>query len=203
MDIVNDILQQSFLRFLWLGSIAGILLGAGILFRPQQVMELNQRCSRWVSSDKLKSLLARPRRIERFFYRHNRLFGLGVLLGAIYVLYEVLIGSSNQKVVTVLIPRDYWWLSDAVIGILLIGSVTAALAGAIILVRPSLLRDLEQSVNRWVCTETLINPLNTMHYSAEKSLLSHHRLAGVVILLGSMYTLVLLSNFLFLWAGKL
>lgn len=203
MDILNDILQQSFLRFLWVGSIAGMLLGGGVLFKPQQVMQLNQRLSQWVYSDKLKSLLDRPRLIERFFYRHNRLFGLGVLLGAIYVLYVVFFGSSTQKAVSAFIPRDYWWLSDAVIGMLLVGSVTAALAGGIILARPSLLRDLEQSVNRWVSTEPLTTSFNDPHYFAEQSLLSHHRFSGMAIILGSLYTLVILSKLLFSGNGIL
>lgn len=202
MDILDDILQQSFLRFLWVGSIAGMLLGAGILFKPQRVMQLNRYFSRWVSSDKLNTLLDRPRWIERFFYRHHKFYGFGILIGAIFVLYTFII-SYNLRTISAYIPPDFWWLSDALMGMLLVGSAMAALSGAIILARPSLLRDLERSVNCWVSTEILSSPFNDMHYFAEKSLLSHHRLAGVAIMLGSLYTLVLLSYFLFLWTGKL
>lgn len=202
MDILDDILQQSFLRFLWVGSIAGMLLGAGILFKPQRVMQLNQYFSRWVNSDKLNTLLDRPRWIERFFYRHHKFYGLGILIGAIFVLYTFIF-SYNLRTISAYIPRDFWWLSDALMGMLLVGSAMAALSGAIILARPSLLRDLERSVNCWVSTEILSSPFNDMHYFAEKSLLSHHRLAGVAIMLGSLYTLVLLSYFLFLWTGNL
>lgn len=196
MGILSDILQQSIVKFLWIGSFAGILVGVGLLFKPQQIAQLNQYLSRWVGSDKLNMVLDRPRWIDRFFYRHHRLLGAGVFAGAMAVLYTFLF-HYNLRTISALIPHGYWWLSDALMGMLLIGSIVAALVGLIVLTRPSLLRDIEKSANRWVSTEHLHARFNVMNLSAETSLLRHHRVAGVSILLGSLYVLVVLGYSLF------
>lgn len=196
MEILNDILRQSFLMFLWIGSLAGILVGAGIWLKPEQVMQLNQYFSRWVGSEKIELALDRPRWIERFFYRHHKLVGVGVLLGALGVLYTFLF-SYNLRIISAYVPRDYWWLSDALVGMLLIGSGLAALIGTLVLVKPSLLRELEKSSNHWVSTERLQTVFNGMHFSAEQSIIRHHQIAGGAILLGSLYILIVLGYFLF------
>lgn len=200
--MLNEILRQSVLAFLWIGSAVGILVGIGLLFRPQQVGQLNHYLSRWVGSSRLNKVLDRPRWIDRFFYRHHRLLGTAVFVGAMAVLY-IFLFQYNFRRISALIPRNYWWLSDALIGMLLIGSVVAVLVGFIVLIRPSLLRDIEKSANRWISTEHLHVQFNAMHFSVEKSLLRHHRLAGVAILLGSLYIIVVLGHFLLRWSGKL
>lgn len=202
MDILNDILRQSFLMFLWIGSIAGILVGAGILFKPQQVTQLNQYFSRWVGSEQFGRLMDQPRWTERFFYRHNRVVGAGVSIGALIVLYTFLF-SYNPRTISVLVPRDYWWLSDALTGIAVVGGFLSAIVGAIVLARPSLLREIEKSANHWVSTERLVSLFNGMHFSAEQSILRHPRIAGMSILLGSLYIMIVLGYFLFRGAWKL
>lgn len=202
MGILSDILQQSIVKFLWIGSFAGILVGAWLLFRPQQIVHLNQYLSRWVGSDKLGMVLDRPRWIDRFFYRHHRLLGAGVFVGATAVLY-IFLFHYKLRTISGFIPRGYWWLSDAVMSMIIIGSVIAALVGLIVLIRPSLLRDLEKSTNRWISTEQLHARFNVMNLSIEKSLLRHHRVAGASILVGSLYISIALGYFLFWWSGKL
>lgn len=201
MEIVNDIFRQSFLTFLWIGSIVGLLIGAGMLFRPQQVIRLNQYVSRWVGSEKFSVMLDRPRWSERFFYRHHKPVGAGVLIGALLILYTFLF-SYNLRTISTLIPRGYWWLSDALVAILLVGSALAALIGILILVRPSLLRELEKAANHWVSTERLLTLFNHMNFSAEQSIIRHHKVAGISIMLGSLYILVVLGYFLFRGAVK-
>lgn len=196
MEILNEVLRQSFLMFLWIGSFVGVLVGAGMWLKPQQVIQLNQYFSRWVGSEKIELALDRPRWIERFFYRHHKLVGAAVLIGALAVLYTFLF-SYNLRTISALVPRGYWWLSDALIGMLLVGSALAALIGTLVLSRPSLLRELEKASNRWVSTERFQTMFNGMHLSAEQSIIRHHRIAGAAILAGSLYILIVLGYFLF------
>lgn len=196
MEILTDILRQSFLIFLWIGSVAGILVGAGVVFKPQKIAELNQFLSRWVGTDKLGPFLDKPRWSERFFYRHNRLVGAGVFFGASLVLYTFMFGYNLRRL-SAIVPRGYWWLLDALLTILMIGSVLAALIGLIVLTRPSLLRDIEKAVNRWVSTEHISISLNRMHFSVERSILRHNLLTGLLIMLGGTYIVVVLSYYLF------
>lgn len=196
MEILNDILRQSFLLFLWIGSLVGILVGGGIWLKPHQIIQLNQYFSRWVGSEKIEVALDRPRWTERFFYRHHKAVGAGLLVGALVILYTFLF-TYNQRTLSTLIPRDYWWLSDALVGILLVGSALAALIGMLVLARPSLLRELEKGSNQWISTERFQIMFNHMNFSAEQSIFRHHRIAGACILLGSLYILIVLGYLLF------
>jgi len=196
MEILNDVFRQSLLAFLWIGSFTGILLGAGIWLKPQQIIQLNQAFSKWVSTEKAEVALDRPRWTERFFYRHHKLVGAGVLIGALVILYTFLF-TFNLRTVSTLIPRDYWWLSDALVAMMLVGSGLAALIGTLILTKPSLLRDLEKASNHWVSTERFQTMLSKANFSAEQSILRHHRIAGISILLGSLYVLMVLGRFVF------
>ncbi|MCX7175590.1 MAG: hypothetical protein NT159_17020 [Proteobacteria bacterium] len=187
--------------FLWIGSAIGVFVGAGLLFNPQQVLKLNQYSSRWVGAGHFGQMLDRPRWTERYFYRHSRVVGAGLFVGALIVLYTFLF-SYNPRTISAFVPRDYWWLSDALIGMILVGGILSAMVGIIVLAKPSLLRDIEKSANHWVSTERLLALFNNMHFSAEQSILRHPRLAGVSILLGSLYILVVLGYFLFRGAWK-
>lgn len=201
MEIINQILRESFLMFLWIGSFAGVAVGVGMWLKPQQVIQLNQYFSRWVGSEKMELALDRPRWIERFFYRHHKLVGAGLLIGAVAVLYTFLF-SYNLRTISALIPRGYWWLADALVGMLLLGTALAALIGMLVLARPSLLRELEKASNHWVSTERFKIMFNGMHLAAEQSIIRHHRIAGASILFGSLYILIILGYFLFQGQGK-
>ena len=196
MDLLNQIVRHSLVMFLWCGSFVGILIGAGILFRPQKVVQLNQYFSRWVGADKLEMMLDRPHWTERYFYRHNRVVGALVSVGSMGVLYTFLF-HYNLRTLSALIPRPYWWLSDALMGMLLVGSVLAALIGVLVFLRPSVLREIEAFANRWISTERLVTTFNGMHYSAEQTIMRHNRIAGISITLGSLYIVVVLGYYLF------
>jgi len=203
MGILNDILQQSILEFLWISSFAGILVGTGLLLRPKQLAQLNQYFSRWIgNADALGLVLDRPRWIERIVYRYHRAVGVSVTICSLLVLYTFLF-SYNLRTISTYVPRDYWWLSDALMSIMLIGTLLAAVVGLIVFVRPSLLRDIEKSLNRWFSTEHLLAFFNGMYGSAEQSLFRHNRVAGISVLLGSCYVLIVLGYFLFWGTGKL
>ncbi|MBI5922454.1 MAG: hypothetical protein HY847_12540 [Betaproteobacteria bacterium] len=167
-----------------------------MLITPKLILRLNGYFSRWISSRKLETVLDRPRLIERFLYRHHQLVGAAVLLGALVVLY-VFLFRYNVRTISFVVPPEYWWLTDALLGMLQIGSVLAALVGGIIMTKPSLLRDIENSVNRWISTDSVLGVFDTANYSIEQHILDHSRFAGVFILIGSGYTLVVLGKFLF------
>ena len=196
MPILNEILLKSSLTFLWVGSCAGVLVGAGMLLRPAQVVRMNDYLSRWVSTDKVHEAIDRPRWVERHFYRYHRAVGVAVTLGALLVLYTFLFAFDRREIYA-LIPRGHWWLSNAALNALLVGSALAAVIGVIVIIRPSILKDIEKALNRWVSTERLETLLNSRSYSAEKPILRHSQLAGTFILLGSAYVLVALGQFLF------
>jgi len=200
MDILNQILLQSSLMFFWGGSIVGILVGVAMLLKPEQLMRLNQQVSRWICTEKIAVTFDCRRRVEPFIYRYHRLMGAAVLIGAVFTLHAFMF-RYNLRFISTLIPKNYWWLSDALVTMLLIGSVLAALIGGIVLTKPSLLRDIETSANRWIDTEQASSWINSKHYFIERFFFRYHRFFGALILIASLYVLVALRYYLFCGAG--
>ena len=194
MDIIRDILTQSFLGLLWVGSAVGILLGAGMLFKPDRIVFLNQYFSRWVGTQKLNEQLDRPRWIERYFYRHHRVVGSFLLIGAVFILYVFMFSYNVQKFSAAL-PSSTKGLWIALTAMLLVGGVVAALVGIIVLARPSLLRDIEKASNRWISTDRMAKSSDAMHHSFDQSVLRHRKLAGAFLIVGGLYVLIVMSQF--------
>lgn len=195
MSIIQDILLRFFLILLCIGSVASVLLGAGMLLKPERIVFWNQYFSRWVSADEVTEQLDRPRWIERYFYRHHRLVGALLLIGAVFILYTFLL-NYNVRRISAVMTSGSWGLWDALVAMLLIGSVLAALVGIIVLTRPSLLREIEKSSNRWIATEGMVKLFDGMHYSVDQQLLRHRKTAGVLMILGGLYILMVLGPFL-------
>jgi hypothetical protein len=198
VSLINDFLLRFFLILLCAGSLVGVLVGAGMLLKPERMAFLNQYFSRWVSMDKIGEQLDRPRWTERSFYRHHRLVGAILIIGAIFVLYIFLFRFNVRRISAVTAPGN-WELLDALVGMLLVGSVLAALVGIIVLARPSLLRDIEKSINRWIPVEPAVKLFDSMRYSFDQHILRHRKIAGVLMVVGNLGILMALGPFL--WRG--
>src|SRR5574340_491318 len=194
MKIINDVLLQAFLIFLFVGCVTSLFVGIGMLFKPDGVARLNQRLSRWISTDKLEEDLDRPHWTERVFYRHHRLLGVVLLGSAIFFLLATL---PKASLLTALL-RDHatGWLPLTMMWVLLAATVLVAVAGTVVLVRPSLLRKIEKSRNHWTSTDGVLATLNSPHYSLEQHAIRHMRMVGILVVLGSSYAAAALGYFL-------
>jgi len=188
-------LLRFFLILLCAGSIAGVLLGAGMLWKPERITSWNQYFSRWVSADKVHEQLDRPRWIERYFYRYHRLVGALLLIGAIFILYTFLF-SYNIRRISAAMASGGWVLWNALVGVMLIGSVLAALVGLIVLTKPSLLREIEKSSNRWIVTEGVVKVFDAMNHSFDQQVLRHRKAAGAIMIVGGVFILINLAPLL-------
>lgn len=195
MDIFYEVVTHAFLFFLWLGSIAGIGIGLGMLVAPMHMLRLNQYCSRWINTVKLETELDRPRWTERFFYRHHRWTGAALGVGGVYVLYAFLLAHTMRKV-QVFVKDDIFGLLDAFSAIAVIVGVLAVVLGGIMFDRPSLLRELENAANRWISTEALLSAFHGMHFSFDNHILRHRKTAGGFLLVGGLYGTLVLGHLL-------
>jgi hypothetical protein len=193
MDVVNDILLRSFLILLWGGGIAGILVSLGMLIKPEWLIRLNQYASIWIGTEKVEERLDRPRSIERFFYRHHRITGGIFLIGSLIILYTFLISFKTQSASGFIHP-DALWAMDGLVAVFIVGSVFAAIIGGVMLLRPSLLRDVESYANRWLSTDRVSKFLNRL-YSFDQYLTRYGRITGVVLLILSLYVVIVLAKF--------
>ncbi len=198
MDAIKDILVRFFVAMLCGGSVFGFLVGVALLLKPERIELLNQYFSRWFSTDKMTEQLDRSRPTERFLYGRHRLLGGALFVGAMFVLY-IFLFSYNVRRMSTATTSGYWVLIDALVAILLIGAVLAALFGIVVAARPSLLREIERSTNRWFATEGIVRFFNSIRYSPDQQILQRRKIAGIVVIAASLYILVILAPFL--WRG--
>ncbi len=200
--IVASLLLHSAVFFLMLGSLAGLVVGGMLIQSPHRLRKVGDILNRWVSTRHLDQTLDRSIDIDPWFYRHSRISAGLILLAATYILYVFTIGLDRASAITGL--SRYFSLPPGLIGGLLDGLVLSALLGSMfaafvslfLLLRPSMLKDFEQGANRWVSLRRGLKPLEIRREGLDEYTFKYNVQAGILLVLGSLYTLALLTFWL-------
>ena len=189
-------LLQGLAVVLVLGLLAALFVGVMLLARPQALFALNQRLSRWIDTRAVFSMLDQPRHLERFFYRHHRLLGAAIMLGATYVLWQWAFHYERAEVVALLGRR--WraagldWLAPA-LEVALVGLHAAILVvGMLIFFRPSLLKGVEQAANRWQ-DGPATSRLDSVVDGLDDAFEGHPRVSGLLLVVSAAWCLAALA----------
>jgi hypothetical protein len=203
---MNSLAQQWLLDalalFLLLGSIAGMLVGGLLLWRPDRLRAIGGVLNRWVSTRRLEAPLDRTYMIDPWFYRYRRVSAAIILAGALYILYWFTVPFDRMQVASGFAQRFGWLrtvaegMVDAIALSAITGAVLALCVGLFLLLRPSLLRDLEQGANRWVSLRRAMKPVEIERDGVDEYLLRHNRRAGMLLVAGSLYIMVLLTTWI-------
>ncbi|MFZ2161711.1 MAG: hypothetical protein WAW02_05790 [Sideroxyarcus sp.] len=202
--VVEALLLRSAVIFLLLGSLAGLAVGTLLLWNPQRLCAISNILNRWVSTRHLNQGLDRTVEIDHLFYRYRRISGWGILLASSYVLYAFTLKLDRANAVAGLVRQFNLpaalvaGLLDAVVLSALLGALLAAFVGLFLLLRPSQLRDFEQSANRWVSLRRGLKPMEVPRGGVDEYVFKYGRQAGILLILGSLYVLVLLL----FWFGQ-
>lgn len=178
----------------------GLVAGAGMLINPDGVLRLNRYFNKWFSTGKATDALDRQHQIERTMYRYHRLTGALILAGGVYTLYMLNFALNQKATVAILSDhKNYYlveWMLEATVLAFNTGSVIALVVGVVLLIRPSLLKGLESTVNHWVSSEKPLQTLDTMRYRLDHFIATHIRIVGVLVMVGSVYVISILKNFI-------
>lgn len=131
------------------GAILG-LVGIGFLVAARRPDAENTPAD-WLLIRNLREVLRRPRAIERFVYRHHRLFGSLVTTCGLTLL--LFLGTYHHRSAWHVLPGAQLMLIAA--WALL---VFALIVGIYLLFRPSALKGFESVANRWVEPFTVFSP---------------------------------------------
>lgn len=202
--LVQNWLLQSFVIFLIVGSLVGIAVGALLILRPQSLQRAGGILNRWTSTRHLDQSLERSVSIDPWFYRYRQTGGALTLLGALYVLYYFTVKLDRNGAIDGL-SRHYSLPASVIGGLLdalvlssILGALFAILVGVFLLLRPSMLRDFEQSANQWLSLRRALKPMEKPRSGVDEYVYKHGRRIGILLVLGSLYTLV----FLLTWIGR-
>ncbi|TAJ78929.1 MAG: hypothetical protein EPO42_06990 [Gallionellaceae bacterium] len=199
MTIIETILLRAFLNFILLGSVAGLIAGAVLILRPHWLERVSLLTNRWISTRKLDRKLESSITLDPWFYRYRWFGGAFILLGALYILYFFTVRLDKAAAIAGLAKRFHvpiayvGALFDPLVLIALLGATFAMFVSLFVLFRPSLLRQFEHGANQWVSLRRALKPLEVSRGSVDEFAFLHTRQMGVLLVLGSIYTLVLLT----------
>lgn len=191
-------LQQSALIFLLIGSLAGILVGAMLVFSPQRFHSVSALLNRWISTRNFDKPLERSFALDPWLYRYRNITGTAILFGALFVLYYFSVVIERDLSIAGLARHFHYppllvaGLLDALVLSALVGAFCAVLVALFMLFRPSLLRDFEQGANQWLSLRKALKPMEIPRDDVNLFVLRYTRQVGIFLMLGGLYTLVLM-----------
>lgn len=200
MQILLQIVSETLLVFLLAGSAFAVLFGLGLVLRANWCLAANTAMSRWISTRRLLRALEQPRDLQRPLYRLHRVLGLLVVLGAAYTLL-VLAGLRDLKPLArifggarhVLVLEVYF---EAARWFLVGGNAFALAVGAILVIRPSLLKGVEAWANRHYSMRAFGKFMETMIYTPDTVVAAYPRACGAIIALAGLWVFASLAGIL-------
>jgi len=190
---------QALLTCLAAGLVFSALVGLALLVRPGAMMRVHRRWSRWVDTSASFARLDRMLwNLEPRIYRHHRIVGAALVVAAAYVLWQWAFAYDRAETLRLLAPRlqaqSLDWLVAGLEWCVVVIHAAAVVLGVVIFVRPSLLKGLERTANRWHEPGALVNLLDRQNLAADRLLELHPRLLGLVVLCASAFSLVALHG---------
>jgi len=187
---------EALLVVLVVGLALTLVVGVLLLARPGTLFALNARLSRWVDTRTAFGILDQPRNLERLFYRHHRILGVVIVLGAGYVLWRWAFDYQRAELLALLGRR--WlasgldWLPAAVETVVVVLHGAILVVGLLIAFRPSLLKGLERTANHWQQGPATA-PFDTVVGSLDGTFEGHPRVSGLLLVIAACWCLLALA----------
>lgn len=196
----DAVLTRSLILFLLLGSVAGLFAGSALLLRPDWLLRASNFANRWISTRRLARPLAQSYSLDNWLYRYNRVSGTVLFAGSVYILFFFTAVFDKQSMLSNVfkfadIPVAVRaGLTDALVLSGISGAVFVAIVSLFLLFRPSMLRELELRANHKTSIRQALKPLESPRAGLDAYVFQNVRLMGILILAGSLYTLVILVS---------
>ncbi len=202
MSDVNKMLFHVLLLVLMTGSIAGLFAGTALVLRPAWLLRVGGFVNRWISTRLMSRVLERMVKVDRWFYRHHYLSGIFLLAGAIFLI-QFFTGRFNKEHILAELVRLFSIqptlmdrLLDSAVLTILLGAAFSLILSLYMLLRPSMLNCFEQGANQWVSLRRALKPLEISRFGMDEFVFQNVQMPGVLLLCGSLYTLLGLTIWL-------
>ncbi|MBI2970393.1 MAG: hypothetical protein HYY36_06585 [Gammaproteobacteria bacterium] len=184
--------------FFWAGVVV-FVIGLCIMLSPRLVLRAGEVLNRWISTEKVFHDLDAPRPTERMLYHHHRIFGCFLVVGAAYILYTFVVqfepADLSRRIVLFRSRAATEWALSSMWAINILFAWVALVLGFIVFFRPSLLKGVEATANRWFGVDDSLKRLDVQLRAPDRLFARRPRLLGALIMLGSLYIVFNLSLF--------
>ena len=194
-SILSEIIFDTTMIFIIIGAFFGLAFGIGLLVNPELTLRLNEKLSTKISMRQKTRNIEVPIKSEAVFYKHARISGSVLMLGAAYVIYSLLtfdIYSIIPLLPKTLDPFIWQWLLDATQLFFLVSCVFIFFFGVTVFIRPSALKNFEAKANTWISTRKGFQGMNADINFLNKLVLTYPRASGVYISIFALIVLVFL-----------
>lgn len=195
MTTVAGLLIQALLLALAVLLCIALLTGLAVAIRPELLDRFQRTSDQRFSMRRATRSLDIPRNIDRWFYRHHRLYGAAVVVLAAAVLSFLAFGQS-QAAWRSLFPAEWRGVGEILIDtarvVLWILGLFSLAVGTVVFVRPSALKSVESRANRWLTPRRALRGLEREVHGPEDWVRRHPRRWGVAIALVSAICLLAL-----------
>lgn len=194
-SLLSEIFFDASYLFIIVGTFIALIFGLGLIFATTTTLKFNENINTRFSMRKATKKIETAIKSEPLFYKHAKLSGILLITGSSYVLYTLL--TFNAFSLIPLLPKSIspvaWeWIIESTQIFFYISCVFTFIFGAIVFIRPSLVKRLEQVANHWISTRQGFSKM-TLDINITNNLVSAYpRLFGLIIAIVSIILLYLL-----------
>jgi hypothetical protein len=203
MNMVNEILMDSGLKFAFLLVIGALIYSAMILFKPQQALKLNRKFNSWFSTEKVDSAIDKHVDTNEWMLKNRWWAGSLFLVGAgITLKYLLKDFDADQFISLVIQPstKSAQAFSEIIIvsihWFLIFTSGVGVLTCLAFLVNPYSFQRFSTKLDTHYSTESIKQEADTVCTAVDDWVMRNHIIIGLVLFFGSTYLMVLLSSML-------
>lgn len=179
-------------------SLITFVVGLMMIINSDKVHLLASRLDISISTEEFFGKLDSTKYIDRYFYKYHHIFGLFIIVGAVYTIFMLApIQGEYRALPEIINPVISDWLYDALVLILILFSSIVILIGFILFFRPSAMKTFEAKMNIWKDTSHLTKPLDKQRYLEQQKPLKNPKLYGSIVASGSLFILWQTSTFVF------
>jgi len=181
-------------------GIVGMVLSTLLLLAPRLLNRIGESLNRSIEVDKkISRLLDRSIPTAAFFYRHNIISGVCLIVGAVFVLLFLFFRLDVDGLVSVFFGNDKFKVAyDILITTMaLLGKVAGAaglLIGMILVSRPVKMQQIEKRMDIWFATQPMWEKLDCFHPSVDTLVFRRPIIFGAIGLFTSVVLTFLVVN---------
>jgi hypothetical protein len=184
MEIFWEIGMQSIEILTLIFGILGMTLSIMLLFSPRLARSLSNILNRSINIDKGIEFLDKNIEISDFFYSHHVGMGLLIAAGSAFSLFffffsldplkfaGIFFGSRADQFTTELIMSTVTWIGK-------IGCLSGLVFGLMMVVKPDLLRRIENALNSLFETKSMIDRLDKSSHDMDTFFFRHPFAVGL------------------------
>ena len=154
-------------------GIVGMVLSMLLLLAPRLLNRMGESLNRSIDVDnKISRLVDRNIPTAAFFYRHNIISGVGLIVGAVCVLLFLFFRLDLDGLVSVFFGNDQFKVAYEILitTLALLGKVAGAaglLIGVILVSRPEKMQKIERRMDTWFATQPMWEKLDRSRPSVD------------------------------------